>query len=116
MTLPGGVRVCAYRDVADWRAVLEVDAEATRLRAQVATDAVQLTAAGDKAAALTAALDVREAGLAACQRSIEGERAALVERDRLYQRERARPRWGTWLSWGTAAIAAGVAVGLYAAR
>lgn len=116
LALPGGLKVCAYRDVADWRAVLEVDAEVTRLRAQVATDAVQLHAAGDKAAALTQALEVREAGLAACAASLEGERSALIERDRELQVERARPRfgWGARLALAGGALGVGVLVGVLA--
>ena len=110
--LADGRKVCGYTDIADWRAVLRVDAEVTQLRALVATDVVQLGAAREQVALLEHALAVRESGLDACQRSLAGERVALKERDRLYQRERARPRWGTWLSWGAATVAGGVALGL----
>lgn len=112
VTLRDGTQACAYRDIEDWKAVLRVDAEVTTARRQLAARADELTALRDQVAAYQSALAVRETGLEMCQRSLGAERDALAERDRLYQNERAKPRWGTWASWGLAAVAGGVAIGL----
>lgn len=114
--MPGVGEVCGYRDVAAWRAVLRVDADLTEARAVAAAAAARADAEAERATALEAALRVREGALAGLQRSLAAERAALKERDRQYQHEIHRPRWGTWLAWGVAVAASGVAIGVTVSR
>lgn len=114
--VPGVGDVCGYRDVASWRAVLRVDADLTEARAVAAAAAARADAETERAAALAAALKIREGSVANLQRSLAAERAALKERDRQYQHEIHRPRWGTWLAWGVAVAATGVAIGVTVSR
>jgi hypothetical protein len=115
-TVPGVGTVCGYSGLEDWKAVLRADAELTHLRELATAAAAEAQAQRDRADALAAALAVREDGVRRLTVQLNRERDALAERDRLYQRERARPRWGTWISWGVAAVAVGVAGGIYATR
>lgn len=114
--VPGVGEVCGYRDVAAWRAVLRADADLTESRAIAAAAAARADAEAERAAALDAALKIREGTVAGLQRSLAAERAALKERDRQYQHEIHRPRWGTWLAWGVAVAATGVAIGVTVTR
>ena len=108
--------VCGYSALEDWKAVLVADVELTHLRALTAAQAEEVAAQRERADALAEALEIREAGVQRLTVQLDRERDALAERDRLYQRERARPRWGTWVSWGVAAVAVGAAGGLYLGR
>lgn len=108
--VPGVGQICGYSDIEDWKTILKVDAELTELRAEV--DAVTHEAASQalRAQALADALALRQADLDASRRTVDLERANLKERDRLYQNEKARPRWGTKLSWGLAGVSTVAAV------
>lgn len=114
--VPGVGTVCGYADLEQWKAVLRADAELTHQRELAAAAAKEAAAEHARAEALADALVIREGADKYMRDRLEETRRHLEERDRLYQKERARPRWGTWISWGVAAIAVGVAGGVAIAR
>ena len=117
--LADGRDVCGYvvkqadgtETLDEWREVLRVDAELVVLRE---TTRLQTEREGElqgQIGDLRAALVASGQGVSALKERNAELTKQLIERDRLYQNERVKPRWGGAIAWGTAAVLAATLVG-----
>jgi hypothetical protein len=111
-TVPGVGIVCGYVDVADWKKVLEADAELVLQRERAKKE-------GERAAALDLQVKSLQNQVAAYARTqvMLAERTDkltvdLIALDKKYQNERARPAWGSPVAWTLAAVSSSMLAGM----
>ncbi len=108
--------ICGYADVADWKRVLEVDAELVHQR-------VVAKQAGERASNLALQVTSLQGQIVTYAKSQElllarTEKLSvdLIALDKKYQDERVKPRWGSALAWGVAAVASSLLAGVVIAK
>ena len=117
--LADGREVCGYivkladgtETMDEWQAVLRVDAELVVRRKDAQLQAKREVELQGQIGDLRAALEACGTGTAALKDRNAELTKQLIERDRLYQNERVKPRWGGALAWGSAAVMAAALVG-----
>lgn len=104
--------VCGYLNIEDWKTVLRVDAEVVHLREQLRIEA-------ERNAALTIQLTELKGQIAtyANSQSILVQRNTdltnqLLDLDLKYQKERAKPSWGSPIAWTIAGVSTSLLAGV----
>lgn len=114
--LPSGDEICGYKDLDDWKKVLEADAELVAIR-------VELAAEKERSSLLEQREETWRKQVRLHAHSIElleGRKKALTDEliklDEKYQNERVKPRWGNPLAWALAAVSTSVLAGVLVAK
>ena len=103
-----GIKVCGFTDVADWKKVLDADAELTATR-----DLLGLERA--KNAELAGQVENYKGQVAAYERICAEQKSRnealtkdLLDTNLRLEKERVKSKWGNPIAWTTAAVAAAV--------
>lgn len=94
-----------------WRQVLRADAELVEKREQVRLLTEKSDLLLGQAQDLLAAFDAMKRAVGALENRNAELLRDLIAKDKLYQEERVKPRWGSPFAWTTAAALAAVLVG-----
>lgn len=103
--------VCGYSTIEEVRALYAADSELADFRMQEPVIALQLKLKTDQVTDLKLATDAATRSGAIWEGRSKALSEQLVALDLKYQKERVKPRWGTWLSWGTAGVLGAAALG-----
>jgi len=110
-TLADGREVCGWLSIDDVRTAYRADAELVQCRETTVAHIKMVEALKIEAFELRAALVVEEQSKTLVVDRNKELTTDLIEMNRKYEHERARPRWGSPTAWTTAAVLGAVLVG-----
>jgi hypothetical protein len=106
--VPGVGEVCGFVKLEDWKIVLDADSELFAKREELRLERLRTTDLTIQVEALDGQVKV----YAGVQKFVVERNdklfADLLSLDEKYQNERVKPRWGSPLAWGTAAVSLAV--------
>lgn len=106
-----GLEVCGYATIEDVKALYKADAELyTARQIQFSLD-LRLAYQAEQASDLRDAVESTRSALAVVDARNLALTAELLDTDLKYQKALVRPKWGSQLAWGTAAIASALLAG-----
>jgi len=111
MALASGIEACGYTSLDDVQALYRADAELVRCRATEALHTEQIALLDDQIEAYRAVVTQRAVAVTALKERNAELFSELMARDKLYQTERVKPRWGGTVAWTTAAALAAELLG-----
>lgn len=103
--------VCGYATIEDVRALYLADAELADFRKRKPLIDLQLKLKDSQVTDLTTAVEAASAAGAVWEARSKELSKQLITLDLKYQKERVKPRWGAWLTWGGAGIVGGALLG-----
>lgn len=115
-TTAAGVEVCGFASIEDVKAIRLAAAELQYLREQSRLLALKVAELETQTISLRVALDAQRTATEIVRRRNVELTTLAIETDRRLQLERVKPRWGTPLAWGTAAVLGAVLLGVSADR
>jgi hypothetical protein len=110
--VPGVGQMCGYTDLEDWKLVLKADAELVSKRALLAKEKERTANLALQVGTLAG-----QVGKCAGNQEVLTERNSkltqdLIKKDKLYQNERVKPRWGSPVAWTIAGLSTSVLAGI----
>ena len=103
-TLDDGREVCGWMTIDEIRAAYHADNELVLCRDKTAAQAGKLHALEVEAFSLRKAVQIEEEAKALVLKRNKELTDDLIEMNRKYEDERAKPRWGSPVAWATAAV------------
>lgn len=111
-TVPGVGIVCGYRDVEDWKKVLEADAELVLQRERAKKEGERAEALDLQVKSLQEQVDVYARTQVMLVERTDKLTLDLIELDKKYQDERVKPTWGSPIAWTLAAVSTSILAGV----
>lgn len=115
-TLKDGREVCGWLTLEDVKAAYTADADLVKCREDIATKTVEVEVLGVQAASALEALDAEQRTTSALKARNQELTTDLIEMNRKYELERAKPRFGSPIAWTTAAVLGAALVGVMGAN
>lgn len=104
--------MCGFSSLGDWKKILAADAELVHTRTQLKNEKKRTVNLTTQVATLRGQVDV----YANTQNALVERNAKLtkdlIDLDKKYQYERAKPRWGSPVAWTVAAVSTSVLAGV----
>jgi hypothetical protein len=113
--LADGREVCGWLKIEDVRAAYKADAELVKCREVTAAQVVKIDALEKEVFNVRAALALEEGSRTLVVDRNKELTTDLIEMNRKYENERAKPRWGNPIAWTTAAVLGAALVGFVGA-
>lgn len=110
--LKDGTEICGYENVEDWKKVLEADAELVLLRETAAKKGDDANNLAQQVLTLRGQVDACTDNVKILVTRNEKVTNQLIDLDKKYQDERVKPQWGSWVSWGLAAVSTSILAGV----
>lgn len=104
-------KICGFQDIGDWKRILRADAELVSARNKLKIKNAQIEALTLQVESLEGQLGEYKGSLELCLNRVDTVSSQLIEMNKKYEEERARPRIGSAVAWSVAAVAGALLVG-----